>query len=159
MRGTDEWPPWKKAVWFVAVPGLVAFLVGVAVSRWVPNTEGAVLAMTIGAVGIIFFVSLMFLSHNLAGGSGLTDFDVRTAIAGAVTVVYLTVLPILVFSAVEPSPAATRLLDAFTTLASVVAGFYFGGTALVDFGWARGQRGDGGPAPSRQGTTPPAPPS
>jgi len=131
-------PAWKKGLWFVAVPGLVAFLAGVAISKWVPNTRGAVLAMTIGALGIIFFVGLLFLSHNLSGGgSGFADSDIRTAIAGAVTVVYLTLLPILTFSTVAVSDEANSYITSFTTLASVVAAFYFGGTAAIEISQAR----------------------
>lgn len=142
------WPAWKKGLWFVAVPGLVAFLGGIAVSKWVPNTEGAVLAMTVGGVGIIFFVSLLFLTNNLSGGAGgLTDSDVRTAIAGAITVVYFTVLSVLVFSEVEPSEGAQSVLDSFTALASVVAGFYFGGTALVEYAQAKSKRAGGDEPP------------
>jgi hypothetical protein len=129
--------------YIIAVINLVIIGVGLIVNQYAPHINlgwigRAPLVFCAVAPAIITFYWLLGVREirDISFDSGL----VRTAVAGAITVLYVVLIGIFVFwepsvdasgKAIQPAEISNLLVSSFTNVVSVVIAFYFGASAYV----------------------------
>jgi hypothetical protein len=96
------------------------------------------LALAFSTATVLTFFGLIHYARFREPG----DFGFREALAGALFTLYLLVVSNVIFFRVGASlpPLAETMVENFTTLTTVVAGFYFGGKAIEGAVRASGAR-------------------
>ena len=86
------------------------------------------LATSLGIATVVTFFGLIHYSN----GREERGFGFREALAASFFTLYLLVVASVIFfrTGQELTPLGKAMLDSFTTLTTVIAGFYFGGKAL-----------------------------
>ncbi len=89
------------------------------------------------SITFITFVSLLLFTQSEKKGNAVDEASIRTALAGTVMLVYLTLVVLFAYfqygSSSETVPLATQtLLTSFTSIVGVVVAFYFGASAYVE---------------------------
>jgi hypothetical protein len=126
----------------------------VMLNRDAPHT------VTVLCAGLLSFAVIYSSERDRANDPGTADAALRSAIAIAVIVPYLVLVSIVAFfpPAVEGdrlSAITQPLITSFTTVVSVVIGFYFGSSALVQIQQHRSMPAQQSPATISDPNKPP----
>ena len=108
--------------------------VGMGAGAWFGSVYPPIFAIT--ATGMLTFFDLLQQAVRIAPDVPIQDRDLRIAITGAVTTMYLSLVGFGVFLRIGPgqaeAPLAQTLVISFTSVVSVVIAFYFGTTAYLE---------------------------
>lgn len=93
-------------------------------------------AFAIVAIGILTFFELLYNSLQGSQNAPIQDRDLRIAITGSVTTMYLALVGYGAFMRIpldqREAPMAQALVTSFTAVMSVVIAFYFGTSAYLE---------------------------
>ena len=128
----------KKALLILGVVNALliagAFICGRFLQEEGVIQESLIWSAALGATGILTFFGVLW---TLGGEQASPDSAMRTAMAAAVTVVYLSLL--CVAALLNPTtgdqdlpPLSDSMIDSFTTAFGIVIGFYFASAAVVE---------------------------
>src|SRR4051794_7088618 len=111
----------------IALLDLAAFVGGLAGNLWLDLGRWPI-AVCLGAIGIVTFMGLLVSGNAGSGVFTVDDKEMRIAIAS--TFVVIEVSQFAIFSLSDYNPAngslAREVVSNFSTLFTVVVGFYFG---------------------------------
>jgi hypothetical protein len=112
------------------------FILGASMgaAAWFSSVYPPIFAIT--AIGILTFFDLLYHAIRNAPGAPIQDRDLRIAITGSVTTMYLALVGFGVFLRIPPdekeAPMAQALVVSFTTIVGIVIASYFGTSAYLD---------------------------
>ena len=113
----------------------ICLIVGVGIlASWYFNHNSPI-SISVIISAIVTFFGLLYLTSPEQEVWLLTDKSMRTAIAGAIVIEYLTLIGIVAFITNEPekiSPVSKKLLTSFTAIVAVVIAFYFSSTTYKE---------------------------
>ena len=119
----------KAYNWMMLLAGGVAGIIALGFILTYPLKTYAVVFFSVIIVGIIVFFSVLRIANYLSGTKPLNSGEVRQAITASIVVVYLGLLPILIFSGsvgITSNGITESAITNFTYLVIAVVLFYFG---------------------------------
>ncbi len=141
---------------FILLADLLLLLIGIFGPLWFGADQLRMLSLTTAAIGIWTFLGFFYVLY----GPGLViEMAMRNAITAAVISMFLVTVGIVTFYSTIPTPPGSAppplseltrtIVDSFQTVVTVVVGFYFTSSAIVE-GIQRNRTGsirdqDGGP--------------
>lgn len=148
-----------RLMWSVAIP--ITALVAIDWFLAMHFQADAPHSVSVIGSGMIAFVFAFTWMRDKDTGASSAEASLRSAIAAAIVVQYLTLVSIVAFFGGSPDnaqlPAITQtLISSFTTIVGVVIAFYFGSSAYVQASKARGERGSAADAQQGAPTDRPA---
>jgi hypothetical protein len=116
----------------IVMAALITLLAGVSAGlQFQFQNNWPFIAMGVGT-GVITFFGLLILCQTGEDRWKITGESMRTAMAGAIVVEYLTLVGTLAFFVQgQMPPIAQTMITNFTTIVGVVIAFYFGASAFV----------------------------
>jgi len=116
----------------VVMAALITLLAGVSAGlQFRFQNNWPFIAMGVGT-GVITFFGLLILCQSGEERWKISGESMRTAMAGAIVVEYLTLVGTLAFFVQgQMPPIAQTMLTSFTSVVGIVIAFYFGASAFV----------------------------
>jgi ABC-type xylose transport system permease subunit len=111
---------------------LLVLGVGIGAGSYFASFFPPIFAIT--ATGILTFFGLLSYALQGKSDSRIEDRDLRVAIAGSITTMYLVLVGygVWVESTGTPDPIAQNLMNSFSTVVGTVIAFYFGASAYTE---------------------------
>lgn len=111
---------------------IVVLGVGIGAGSYFASFFPPIFAIT--ATGILSFFGLLSYALRSKPDERLEDRDLRVAIAGSITTMYLILVGygVWVESSGTPDPIAENLMNSFSAVVGTVITFYFGASAYTD---------------------------
>jgi len=107
---------------------------GMGAGAWFGSVYPPIFAIT--SIGMLTFSYLLYQCIRSAPDAPIQERDIRIAITGSITMMYLALVGFAVFmripSGQQEAPLAQSLVFSFTTLVGVVIAFYFGTSAYLE---------------------------
>ena len=113
---------------FVVVLDILALALGTIIAA-VP------VALSVGCVGVITFVGVLTLSNYLSCDPELHKREMRKAIAASFTLVYLSLLPLILSGKTlsAETELAKTIVGHFTWIIGIIIIFYFGSRSVEEY--------------------------
>lgn len=128
----------RAIFWGALALGLVGLLIiggSLALNIYVERLGRSPLAFAVAAEGVVFFLGVLMLGHFTALETGRAESAMRHAIAAGFFASYVTLLGLYSFiEEFTQAELARTLVNNFTYLMGIIVAFYFGSTALVEYG-------------------------
>ncbi len=124
---------------FILVADLLLLLIGIFGPVWFGVDQLRMLSLSTAAIGIWTFLGFFYVLY----GPGLViEMAMRNAITASVVSMFLVTVGIVTFYSTMPTPSGTApqplseltrtIVDSFQTVVTVVIGFYFTSSAIVE---------------------------
>lgn len=130
-------PDLSRTATLVRILAIDLFLVGVGMGAgaWFGSIYPPIFAIT--SIGILTFFYLLYHAIRSAPDMPIQDRDIRIAITGSITTMYLALVGFGVFMRIpevgeKEAPLAQSLVVSFTSVVGIVIAFYFGTTAYLE---------------------------
>ena len=115
--------------------GVAILGAGMGAGAWFESVYPPIFAIT--SIGMLTFFHLLYHSIRIAPDAPIQDRDLRIAITGSVTTMYLALVGFGAFmhipaTGIQQAPLAQSLVVSFTSVVGVVIAFYFGTSAYLE---------------------------
>lgn len=128
-----------RLLWTILLIDLILLAIGIFGSTWFGWHQLRMLSLSTAGIGLVTFLGFFAVAYE----PGLiVERAMRISITAAVIVMYLAIVGVVAFfGLIKPEPGVSgpainplsqTMLDSFQTVVTVVIGFYFASSAVVE---------------------------